>query len=120
MNNINNFTSTKQKNRTRFFSFDDESQWSNLNLKRIEISNKKVIIDNYNINQPEEMGYNNLQFHNNNIIMNNNNNSIPSFYNNLSGNLNTNLNNNNFFNSNVSNRNNPVTIRKNSAFSAIK
>ena len=40
--------------------------------------------------------------------------------NNLSGNLNTNLNNNNFFNSNVSNRNNPVTIRKNSAFSAIK
>ena len=120
MNNINNFTSTKQKNRTRFFSFDDESQWSNLNLKRIEISNKKVIIDNYNINQPEEMGYNNLQFHNNNIIMNNNNNSIPSFYNNLSGNLNTNLNNNNFFNSNVSNRNNPVNIRKNSAFSAIK
>ena len=113
-NNINNISSTKQKNRTRFFSFDDESQWStNLNLKRIELSNNKVIIDNYNINQPEDMAYNNLQFHNNNININNN--FVPNYFNNLG-------NNNNIFynNNNVNNRNNAVTIRKNSAFSAIK
>ena len=107
-NNINNISSTKQKNRTRFFSFDDESQWSNLNLKRIEISNKKVIIDNYNINQPEEMAYNNQQFQDNNI---------PNYFNILGNNNN----NNNFFNSNnTNNKNNQVTLRKNSAFSAIK
>ena len=46
---INNISSTKQKNRTRFFSFDDESNWGNLNLKRIELSNRKVIIDNYDV-----------------------------------------------------------------------
>ena len=104
-NVINNISSTKQKNRTRFFSFDDESQWSNLNLKRIELTNKQVIIDNYNINQPEEMGYNNLQFPNNNI-------NIPNYFNNLV--------NNNFINQNQNkNNNNVVTNRKNSAFSAI-
>ena len=117
-NNINNISLTKQKNRTRFFSFDDESQWSNLNLKRIELSTNKVIIDNYNINQPEDMAYNNLQFHNNNINNFNNNNNIQNqnYFNNLG-------NNNNFYNNNnnnVNNRNNAVTIRKNSAFSAIK
>ena len=65
-NIINNISSTKQKKRTRFFSFEDEPNWSNLNLKRIELSNKQVIIDNYNINQPEEMGYKNEDFINNN------------------------------------------------------
>ena len=105
-NNINNISLTKQKNRTRFFSFDDESQWSNLNLKRIELSTNKVIIDNYNINQPEDMAYNNLQFHNNNINNFNNLGNNNNFYNNN--------------NNNVNNRNNAVTIRKNSAFSAIK
>ena len=78
-NLINNISSQKQKNRTRFFSFDDESQWSNLNLKRIELSNKQVIIDNYNINQPEEMGYNN-QFPNNNINLPTNNINFPNYY----------------------------------------
>ena len=105
INNINNVSSSKQKNRTRFFSFDDESHWSNLNLKRIELSNKKVIIDNYDIKEPEEMGYNNLQFPNNNP-------NFPNYFNNLG--------NNNFLNANY-NINNPVIIpRKNSAFSAIK
>ena len=110
-NLINNISSQKQKNRTRFFSFDDESQWSNLNLKRIEISNKKVIIDNYNINQPEEMGYNN-QFPNNNINLPTNNINFPNYYNNLG--------NNNFINNNSNNNPNVITTRKNSAFSAIK
>ena len=103
-NVINNISSTKQKNRTRFFSFDDESQWSNLNLKRIELTTKQVIIDNYNINEPEEMGYNTLQFPNNHI-------NIPNYFNNLG--------NNNFINQNKNN-NNVITTRKNSAFSAIK
>ena len=110
-NLINNISSQKQKNRTRFFSFDDESQWSNLNLKRIELSNKHVIIDNYNINQPEEMGYNN-QFPNNNINLPTNNINFPNYYNNLG--------NNNFINNNSNNNPNVITTRKNSAFSAIK
>ena len=110
-NLINNILSQKQKNRTRFFSFDDESQWSNLNLKRIELSNKQVIIDNYNINQPEEMGYNN-QFPNNNINLPTNNINFPNYYNNLG--------NNNFINNNSNNNPNVITTRKNSAFSAIK
>ena len=110
-NLINNISSQKQKNRTRFFSFDDESQWSNLNLKRIELSNKQVIIDNYNINQPEEMGYNN-QFPNNNINLPTNNINFPNYYNNLG--------NNNFINNNSNNNPNVITTRKNSAFSAIK
>ena len=105
-NIINNISSTKQKNRTRFFSFDDESNWGNLNLKRIELSNKKVIIDNYDIKLPEEMGYNNQQFQNNNP-------NFANYFNNLG--------NNNFLNMNYNNNNNNVIItRKNSAFSAIK
>ena len=70
-NIINNISSSKQKSRTRFFSFDDENNWSNLNLKRIELSNKQVIIDNYNINQPEEMGYKNEDFINDNQYFHN-------------------------------------------------
>ena len=91
-------TSSNIKNRTRFLSFDDDmsqlSQWSNLNLKKIEISNNKLIIDNYNINQPNNIGnpYSGL---------------LP---NNYSYNFN-NLNNNN--------NNNMIITRKNSAFSAI-
>ena len=104
-NNINNILSTKQKNRTRFFSFDDESQWSNLNLKRIELSNKQVIINNYNINQPEEMANNEQQFPNNNII-------FPNYFGNLG--------NNNLIHINNNNNNNVIKTRKNSAFSAIK
>ena len=99
-NIINNITSSKNKNRTRFFSFDDDmsqiSQWNNLNLKKIEISNKKVIIDNYNINQPEDIGYN---------------------YQGLQSNFYQNNYNNNIFNNN--NNNNVIITRKNSAFSAI-
>ena len=104
-NNINNILSTKQKNRTRFFSFDDESQWSNLNLKRIELSNKQVIINNYNINQPEEMANNEQQFPNNNI-------NFPNYFGNLG--------NNNLIHINNNNNNNVIKTRKNSAFSAIK
>ena len=100
-NIINNINTAKNKNRTRFFSFDDDvsqiSQWNNLNLKTIEISNRKVIIDNYNINQPENLGFNyqGLQPNNNNINLN----------------INNNFNNNNI--------NSVITTRKNSAFSAI-
>ena len=99
-NIINNTSSTKQKNRNRFFSYGDESNWSNLNLKKIELSNKQVIIDNYNIKQPEV--YSNSQFQNNNI-------NFPNYFNNLG--------NNNLFNNN---NNNVIITRKNSAFSAIK
>ena len=91
--------------RTRFFSFDDESQWSNLNLKRIELSNKQVIINNYNINQPEEMANNEQQFPNNNI-------NFPNYFGNLG--------NNNLIHINNNNNNNVIKTRKNSAFSAIK
>jgi len=107
---INNISSTKQKNRTRFFSFDDESNWGNLNLKRIELSNRKVIIDNYDVKQPEDIGFNNQQFLNNNP-------NFPNYFNNLGIN-----NNDNFLNSNSNNNNNNnvITTRKNSAFSAIK
>ena len=104
-NIINNNSSTKQKNRTRFFSFNDETNWGNLNLKRIELSNKQVIIDNYNIKQPEEMGYNNQLFLNSNQ-------NFPNYFNNLG--------NNNFFNTNNNNNNNVIKTRKNSAFSTIK
>ena len=106
-NIINNISSSKQKSRTRFFSFDDENNWSNLNLKRIELSNKQVIIDNYNINQPEEMGYKNEDFSDNNP-------NFPNYFNSLG--------NNNFLNTNYHNNNNSnvITTRKNSAFSAIK
>jgi hypothetical protein len=97
----NNFSQLNSKNRTRFLSFDDDmsqtSLWNNLNLKKIEISNKKVIIDNYNINQPEDIGY--------------------SFPGNLFNNYSNNSNNNNSNNNN--NNNNVIITRKNSAFSAI-
>ena len=100
-NNINNISPTKIKNRTRFFSFDDDmssiSQWNNLNLKKIEISNNKLIIDNYNINHPDDLANSNLAFQPNNIS-----------------------NTNNFFNNNNynNNSNNVIITRKNSAFSA--
>jgi hypothetical protein len=94
-NNITNGISpSKIKNRTRFFSFDDDmSQWNNLNLKTIEISNNKLIIDNYNVKQPDDIGYSYLGFQTNNFT-------------------------NNFNNLNNSN-NNMIITRKNSAFSAI-
>ena len=103
-NIINNISPSKIKNRTRFLSFDDDmsqiSQWNNLNLKKIEISNKKLIIDNYNINQQEDVSnsYNNLQTNN-----------FSNYYNNSF--------NNNF--NNYHNNNNTIITRKNSAFSAI-
>ena len=68
-------------------------QWNNLNLKTIEISNNKLIIDNYNVKKPDDIGYSYLGFQNNN------------FTNNLN-----NLNNSN---------NNMIITRKNSTFSAI-
>ena len=103
-NIINNISPSKIKNRTRFLSFDDDmsqlSQWNNLNLKKIEISNKKLIIDNYNINQQEDVSnsYNSLQPNN-----------FSNYYNNSF--------NNNF--NNYNNNNNAIFTRKNSAFSAI-
>ncbi len=97
-NTINNISPSKIKNRTRFLSFDDEisqlSYWNNLNLKKIQISNKKVIIDNYNVNQPDDMGYSYQANQNNNFT-------------------------NNFINNNNNNNNNMIITRKNSAFSAI-
>ena len=99
-NFLNNIPLLNGKNRNRFLSFDDDmsqiSLWSNMNLKKIEISNKKVIIDNYNINQPENIGY--------------------SFPGNLINNSLNNLDNNNSINNN---NNNIIITRKNSAFSAI-
>ena len=60
-NNINDNSLSKPKNRTRFLSFNDNasqlSRWSNINSKKIEISNNKLIIDNYNINQPDDISY---------------------------------------------------------------
>ena len=104
-NIINSISPSKIKNRTRFLSFDDDmsqfSQWNNLNLKKIEISNKKLIIDNYNINQQEDV--NNSY---NNLLTNN----FSNYYNNS-------FNNNNF--NNYNNNNNVIFTRKNSAFSAI-
>ena len=103
-NIINNISPSKIKNRTRFLSFDDDmsqiSQWNNLNLKKIEISNNKLIIDNYNINQQEDVSnsYNTLQVNN-----------FSNYYNNSF--------NNNF--NNYHNNNNTIITRKNSAFSAI-
>ena len=105
-NIVNNITPTKMKNRTRFLSFDDDmsqfSQWNNLNLKKIEISNNKLIIDNYNVNQTEDtndmgLSYQIYQpnFYTNNYFYNNNNNA------------------------NINNNNNMIVTRKNSAFSAI-
>ena len=95
-NILNNISSSNLKNRTRFLSFDDDisqlSQWSNLNLKKIEISNKKLIIDNYTINQPNEMAISYNAFGSNN-------------YNNI--------------NNNITNNNNTIVTRKNSAFSAM-
>ena len=42
-NILTNISPTKMKNRTRFLLFDDDmsqiSQWNNLNLKKLEISN---------------------------------------------------------------------------------
>jgi hypothetical protein len=103
INNINNISPTKIKNRTRFFSFDDDmssiSQWNNLNLKKIEISDSKLIIDNYNINHPDDIANSNSVFQPNNF-----------------------LNTNNVFNNNSLNNNNShnmIITRKNSAFSAI-
>ena len=93
-NVINNISPSNIKNRARFLSFDDDmSQWSNLNLKKIEISNNKLIIDNYNINQPNNIGFPYQGFQLNNFSNNYNN-----------------FNNNN---------NNVIITRKNSAFSAI-
>jgi len=96
----NNISQLNIKNRARFLSFDENmsqcSQWNNLNLKTIEISNKKVIIDNYNVNQPEDLGY--------------------SFPENLFNNYN---NTTNIFNNSTNNNNNIIITRKNSAFSAI-
>ena len=102
MNNIiNNISPSKIKNRTRFLSFDDDisqiSQWNNLNLKKIEISNNKLIIDNYNVNQPDDMGYSYQAYQPNNFSNN-------DFYNN---------------NTTINNNNNVIITRKNSAFSAI-
>ena len=103
VNNIinNNISQLNIKNRARFLSFDDNlsqcSQWNNLNLKTIEISNRKVIIDNYNIKQPDDVGY--------------------SFPQNLFNNY---TNNANIFNNKTNNNNNIIITRKNSAFSAIK
>ena len=97
-NNLNDNSLPKIKNRTRFLSFNDDasqlSKWSSINSKKIEISNNKLIIDNYNINQPEDIGneYEGLQY-------NNFNNSLFPKY---------------------EQRNNNIIIkRKNSAFSAI-
>ena len=96
----NNISQLNIKNRARFLSFDENmsqcSQWNNLNLKTIEISNKKVIIDNYNVNQPEDLGY--------------------SFPENLFNNYN---NTTNIFNNSTNNNNNIIITRKNSASSAI-
>ena len=95
-----NITRLDIKNRNRFLSFDDDisqiSQWNNLNLKKIEISNKKVIIDNYNITQPENI----VNSSQNNLF----NNYTNYFYNNIT---------------NTNNNNNVIITRKNSAFSAI-
>ena len=100
-NIINNISPSKIKNRTRFLSFDDDisqiSQWNNLNLKKIEISNNKLIIDNYNVNQPDDMGYSYQAYQPNNFSNN-------DFYNN---------------NTTINNNNNVIITRKNSAFSAI-
>ena len=102
--NNNNISPSKVKSRTRYMSFDDDisqlSQWNNLNLKKIEISNKKLIIDNYNVNQPDEMDISSNTFQSNNY---------SNYYNNFNNN-NVNSNNNN---------NNIIITRKNSAFSAI-
>ena len=101
--NNNNISLSKMKNRTRYLSFDDDisqlSQWNNLNLKKIEISNKKLIIDNYNINQSDD-----INIPSNTIQPNN----FSNHYNNY---------NNNSINSN--NNKNTIFTRKNSAFSAI-
>ena len=108
MNKIEN--NKKSVNNPQFI-VNDESNWGNLNLKRIELSNRKVIIDNYDVKQPEDIGFNNQQFLNNNP-------NFPNYFNNLGIN-----NNNNFLNSNSNNNNNNnnvITTRKNSAFSAIK
>ena len=102
--NNNNISPSKIKSRTRYMSFDDDisqlSQWNNLNLKKIEISNKKLIIDNYNVNQPDEMDISSNTYQSNNY---------SNYYNNFKNN-NVNSNNNN---------NNIIITRKNSAFSAI-
>ncbi len=101
--NNNNISASKMKNRARFMSFDDDlsqlSQWNNLNLKKIEISNKKLIIDNYNINQPDDMNISSNTFQSNNN---------SNYYNNFNNN-----------NINYNNNNNTIVTRKNSAFSAI-
>ena len=93
------FINNKYKNRKRFFSFDEGTyKWNNLNLKKIEISNNKLIIDNYNINN---INNNQNEFVNNNFgYQNTNQNTQPNFL------FYPNLNNKNIF-------------RKNSAFSAI-
>ena len=101
VNNIVNSNNSKfnLKNRKRFLSFDDDisqvSNWNNINLKKIEISNKKVIIDNYNIKQSDD---------------------IENIY---QGNIFNNYTNNFFHNTNNNNNNNVIITRKNSAFSAI-
>ena len=95
-NNNGTIFQNKFKSRKRFLSFDEDMyQWNNLNLKKIEISNNKLIIDNYNINNHNNgeincLGYQNIQ---------------PNFQPNF--NITPNLNNHN------------IITRKNSAFSAI-
>ena len=100
--NNNNISLSKMKNRARYLSFDDDisqlSQWNNLNLKKIEISNKKLIIDNYNINQSDDINIPSNTFQPNNF---------SNHYNNYNNNINSN------------NNNNTIFTRKNSAFSAI-
>lgn len=96
-NNLSNIeVGKKPNNRNRYLSFDnDMSHWNSLNLKKIEISNNKLIIDNYNINNKNEN--NNYQ---------DNNNDVQRYYNNINNIINVN--------------NNRINInRKNSAFSAI-
>ena len=93
------FINNKYKNRKRFFSFDEGMyQWNNLNLKKIEISNNKLIIDNYNINN---INNNKKELVNDNFeYQKSHQNTQPNFL---------------FF----PNLNNNHIIRKNSAFSAI-
>ncbi len=102
-NIINNISPSQIKKRTRFLSFEDDmsqiSQWNSINLKKIEISNNKLIIDNYNINHPDDIANSISVFQPNNF-----------------------LNTNNVFNNNSLNNNNShnmIITRKNSAFSAI-
>ena len=99
-NNINDNSLSKPKNRTRFLSFNEDasqlSKWSSINSKKIEISNNRLIIDNYNynINQPDDIGYEYEGLRYNNF----NNSLFPKY---------------------EQRNNNMIITHKNSAFSAI-